>query len=170
MAYQPPANPQPVMQGRPMIARPRTRPAGGSGCLWLIFIVMAALFGGIGGWWGWGSWTLVQGGASADGTVVGLRESNDDGSTTYAPIIDYFVDGETYEMASSSYSSPPAYHVGQPVQVLYDRSNPNNARINNFWELWLLPIIFVGLAVLFTAISAVSILISLVRRISNRAA
>jgi len=119
----------------------------------------------IGGWYGWRSWSLLPGGATADGTVVDMDKSDSDGSTSYAPIIDYVVDGETYEMNSTSYSSPPAYHVGQAVRVAYDRANPSVARIDNFWELWLLPIIFISIAVLFGLIFNIFMGVGLVQRL-----
>jgi len=78
------------------------------------------------------------------------------------------VDGETYTMNSSSYSSPPAYHVGQAVRVVYDKANPSKARIDNFWELWLLPIIFISIAVLFGLVFNIYMGVSLFQRMRAR--
>ena len=168
MAYQPPATPQPLPY-RQVKTVQSTRAAGG-GCLWIGLNLMFLLFLVIGGWYGYGSWTLVKAGATADGEVVGMDESDSDGGTTYAPIIDYVVDRETYTLNSSSYSSPPAYHVGQAVRVVYDKANPSKARIDNFWELWLLPLIFIPIAVLFGLVFNIYMGVSLLQRMRNRAA
>jgi len=166
MAYQPPTTPRP-MAYRQVNTVQSTRAAGG-GCLWIGLNLMFLLFLVIGGWYGYGSWNLVKGGGGADGTVVALDESDSDGGTTYAPIVEYVVDGETYTMNSSSYSSPPAYHVGQAVRVVYDKANPSKARIDNFWELWLLPIIFISIAVLFGLVFNIYMGVSLFQRMRAR--
>ena len=168
MAYQPPTTPQPLAYRQ--VNTVKSARAAGGGCLWIGLNLMFLLFLVIGGWYGWGSWNLVQGGAAADGTVVRMDESHSDGSTTYAPIVEYVVDGETYTMNSSSYSSPPAYHVGQAVRVVYDRANPSHARMDNFWELWLLPIIFISIAVLFGLIFNIFMGVSAFQRMRNRGA
>ena len=166
MAYQPPTTPRPLAY-RQVNTVQSTRAAGG-GCLWIGLNLMFLLFLVIGGWYGYGSWNLVKGGGGADGTVVALDESDSDGGTTYAPIVEYVVDGETYTMNSSSYSSPPAYHVGQAVRVVYDKANPSKARIDNFWELWLLPIIFISIAVLFGLVFNIYMGVSLFQRMRAR--
>jgi hypothetical protein len=165
MAYQPPA-PQPLPYRQ--VKTVQGARSAGSGCLWIGLNLMFLMFLVIGGWYGYGSWNLVKGGATADGAVVAMDESDSDGSTTYAPIIDYVVDGETYTMNSSSYSSPPAYHVGQAVRVVYDKANPGKARIDNFWELWLLPIIFISIAALFGLIFNIFMGVSLIQRLRAR--
>jgi hypothetical protein len=168
VAYQPPAAPRPLPYRQ--VKTVQGARADGGGCLWIGLNLMFLLFLAIGGWYGYGSWTLVQGGATAGGTVVRMDESDSDGSTTYAPIVEYVVDGETYTLNSTSYSSPPAFHVGQAVRVAYNRDNPSQARLDNFWELWLLPIIFISIAVLFGLIFNIFMGVSLVRRMTNRGA
>ena len=43
------------------------------------------------------------------------------------------------------YSSPPDYAIGDRVRVLYDRTNPLDARVDGFWETWLFPLIFAAI-------------------------
>jgi hypothetical protein len=119
-----------------------------SGCLWLGLNLMFAGFLVAGGWFGLNSWRLVQSGGHTTGKVIDMEASTSDGSTTYSPVIDYVVEDETYRFRSGSSSNPPAYHVGQRVEMLYDLTDPHKAQINNFWELWLLPIIFIPIAVI----------------------
>jgi hypothetical protein len=51
-------------------------------------------------------------------------------------------------------SLPPAYHVGETVNVLYLESDPYDARIESFTSLWLLPMIFGGIGAIFPAVGA----------------
>ena len=151
----------------PMTAMPNAIPvkrSGNNGCLWVGLNLLFALFLAIGGWYGYRSFGLVQNGGVANGTVVNLEQHDSDDSTTYAPVVSYEVDGQNYHMTGSNASSPPAYHVGQKVRVRYDRDDPTLARIDNFWELWLLPVLFVPTSVLFGLIFNVYMFIGLFRR------
>jgi hypothetical protein len=49
-------------------------------------------------------------------------------------------------MTGTTASSPPAYIVGQIVQMRYYRASPSMAVIDYFWKLWPIPLNFVGLA------------------------
>ncbi|MEP7355890.1 MAG: DUF3592 domain-containing protein [Anaerolineales bacterium] len=167
MAYQETPVPPPLPYQQVKTATTR-RTGGNNGCLWIGLNLLLAVFLGIGGWYGWGSYNLTTRGGRADGTVVAMDESNDDDGTTYAPIVGYEVDGERYEMNSHNYSSPPAYHVGQKVTILYNLADPNTARIDSFWDLWLLPIIFIGLAVPFGLIFNAAMLFGLIQRLRSR--
>jgi len=83
--------------------------------------------------------------ARADGTVVEntLGTMPSSASPVYYPKFSFQTpDGVTHTIASNSGSSPPSYNVGQHVQVLYTPGDPNSARLNSFWELWLAPTVF----------------------------
>lgn len=87
----------------------------------------------------------------AEGTVVDLVRSGSSGSgsgdSTYRPLV-VFVDaaGREIEFVSSVGSNPPAYRRGEKLEVLYQPGDPENARINAFFSLWLGPLIlgFIG--------------------------
>jgi Sec-independent protein translocase protein TatA len=64
------------------------------------------------------------------GTVVGLVESSSSDSTTYAPLVEFEHDGKTYKFKDSIGSNPPSYRSGDVVAVLYDPSQPADARID----------------------------------------
>ncbi len=119
-----------------------------TGCLWLGLNLMFVVFLVIGGWYGFNSWRLATSGGQVSGEVVEMEASTSDGSTTYAPVVEYVVAGETYTFHGGSSSNPPAYHVGQEVDMLYALDDPGTAKINNFWELWLIPLIFLPIAAL----------------------
>ncbi len=110
------------------------------GCGLILENVAALAMAAVGAYFGFTSFTLMQGGHTVQGAVTELVESqSEDGGVSYAPIVEYEVDGQTYSFNTRNYSNPPAYHVGQQVTVLYDPAKPGFGRINNVWELWLLP-------------------------------
>lgn len=94
-------------------------------------------------YYGYGSWKLSTQGNRVTGTVVQMISSDDEDGVTYAPVVEYQADGSAYSYESHNYSNPPAYHVGQQVNLVYDRAHPDKARISNFLELWLVPLILI---------------------------
>jgi hypothetical protein len=91
----------------------------------------------------------------APGTVTEMLEvlDKDDKSPMYKPVVAFTTrNGEAISFTSSFSSRPPAYVVGEQVEVLYDPRNHLDARINGFGSLWLGPWILGGMGTLFTAI------------------
>ncbi|MBC8024847.1 MAG: DUF3592 domain-containing protein [Steroidobacteraceae bacterium] len=91
----------------------------------------------------------------APGIVTELIEKRDtdDGSITYKPVVAFTADsGASVTFASSFSSNPPAYDVGETVDVLYAPDNPNEARIRGFGSLWLGAVILGGIGTVFTGI------------------
>lgn len=115
------------------------------GC-WLIF---GNLF--LAGFCLWGvyaayiSWQLENEGVTTTGTVMRLEESNssEGGCCVYSPVIEFNVNGQTYSFESDNASDPPAYDVGEEVNVIYHPNDPNTAQINKWSERWLFPIIII---------------------------
>ena len=69
------------------------------------------------------SWLRVQ------GTVVRLEaQGSDRGRTLYAPVYQYFADGE-HTGTSTTASAPPDYKVGDPVDLLVDPVNVGKSEI-----------------------------------------
>ncbi|MCL1123427.1 DUF3592 domain-containing protein [Shewanella surugensis] len=88
------------------------------------------------------------------GKVVDYREVYSSSSLTYAPIIEYQIpNGKTLSFASSTSSYPPAYDIGDPVNIRYATGSPQNAMINGFFSLWLGEIIVGGLGCVFLGIA-----------------
>ncbi|MER7397197.1 DUF3592 domain-containing protein [Streptomyces sp. NPDC000151] len=99
----------------------------------------------------------------ARGTVVALEWRNDHSGASRKrqvnnkpaayPVVDFTsADGTPRTFRSSTGSNPPSYEEGERVQVLYRADSPEDARINGFASLWLLPLIFGGIGLLFAAI------------------
>ena len=72
-----------------------------------------------------------------EGTVIALRPSHSNNSTTYAPVVEYSGEsGVKMTFTSSMSSSPPSYSVGEKVEVLYLPTDLTDARINGYMSLW----------------------------------
>jgi hypothetical protein len=96
---------------------------------------------------------------STRGAVVELREKRDDDGTTYTPVVRFSTaDGREITYAESFSTNPPAYDVGEEVEVLYLAEDSSNARIKGWTSLWLGVAICSGLGLIFTAIGAGSVL------------
>lgn len=61
-------------------------------------------------------------------------------------------DGEARTFRDSTGSNPPSYRVGERVEVLYHADSPEDARINGFASLWLLPLVFGGIGLVAAGI------------------
>ncbi|MDG4862986.1 DUF3592 domain-containing protein [Streptomyces sp. T-3] len=102
----------------------------------------------------------------AQGRVVALEWRNDDSGTSRKqhgndepaayPVVEFTsADGIPRTFKSSFGSNPPSYEEGEQVEVLYDADSPEDAQINGFASLWLLPLLFGGIGVLIAGIGAV---------------
>jgi hypothetical protein len=99
-------------------------------------------------------------GTTADGEVTDLIVgSGSDGDTVYYPRVRFVTQsGDVIEFTGSSGTSPPALEVGEAVSVLYDPASLGNARINSFFQLWLLPIILGGMGSVFATIGGAGLI------------
>jgi hypothetical protein len=112
------------------------------GCAFVLLPISAIILLGISIWYAYSSYVFYSMGVEVQGTVVRLASSSSsEGGTTYSPVFSYTVDGQQYEYESVNSSNPPSNKVGDVETLLVDPSNPNKARQNSFWELWLLPCI-----------------------------
>ena len=119
-----------------------------------IFVILFGLaFFGIGAGLSYKQFNLQLNGEQAQGQVVGLSEQCDDEGCAYAPVVSFQTrDGSTVYYRSNYHSSPPAYDVGEQVNVIYDPANPNTAQINKWTERWLFPIIIVPVMIIVALI------------------
>src|SRR5262245_19726332 len=76
-----------------------------------------------------------------DGVVIDLIASHDSESETYHPRVRFMTaNGEAVEFTGSVGSDPPGFDIGEQVTVLYDAANPNDSRIDAFFQLWFAPL------------------------------
>ncbi|MFJ8822694.1 DUF3592 domain-containing protein [Streptomyces sp. NPDC102467] len=98
----------------------------------------------------------------------GTHRTRSSTSTVAYPVVEFTsADGRARTFESSSGSNPPSYERGERVEVLYRADSPEDARINGFVSLWLLPLIFTGIGLLITGIGTA---VAITKRRRSRAA
>ena len=100
-----------------------------------------ALIGG--GLWSWiHNNSIAKGGIRTEGIVIDLQYRSDDkGSGTYAPVVEFLDEqNRPHEYRASSGSNPPRYSRGDRVEIIYLQNNPEHALIDDFSDRWALPI------------------------------
>lgn len=120
------------------------------GCWTIFFNLFFAGFCLWGVYAAYTSWQLQTNGVITPGTVVRLNEQSDGegGCCTYVPVIDFKVNDQIYTFEGDNASDPPAYDVGEQVNVRYDPINPNRAQIDSFFERWIFPIIIIPVMII----------------------
>ncbi|GHF58669.1 hypothetical protein GCM10010218_44980 [Streptomyces mashuensis] len=145
------------------------RPLGPKGRRWLAggLIVFGTVFLAIGLVLGWMSLSLATDGKRTHGTVVSLDwRDGDQGPVAYAVVGFTSADGEKQTFQDSFGSNPPAYKVGERVEVLYHADHPDDASISGFASLWVLPLIFGGAGLVVATVGTVIAVLSRRRRLS----
>ena len=102
------------------------------GCLALVVALASSLH----------TWRFTRVAQRASGTVIEMREDTDkdSGSVSYAPTFRFQdATGAEHTVASSFFSAPPEFRVGDRVGVLYRADSPTSARIDSYWQVWGLP-------------------------------
>ncbi|WP_307787212.1 MULTISPECIES: DUF3592 domain-containing protein [Streptomyces] len=125
-----------------------------------LFLVVGLILAGV-------SVSLLAHAERAPGTVVALEWRDDDnigvshkkrahdGPVAY-PVVEFTAeDGTRRTFRSSTGSNPPSYEKGDRVEVLYRADSPEDARINGFASLWLLPLVFGGIGLVFAGVGTV---------------
>lgn len=85
------------------------------------------------------------------------------------PVVEFTPAGGTARtFRDSTGSNPPAYEAGDRVEVLYPADSPEDARLNGFLSLWLLPLVFGGIGLVTAGVGTTIALVT--RRRSRTAA
>lgn len=135
--------------------------------LGILACVVSPLTLAAGGWFWWESRSLVKSALATSGVVVELERDTTGGEVMYTPVFE-FQDhaGRTHRSIAGWSRSSPAYRIGETVEVLYRKSNPVDARIRSFVELWLLPLVLLSMGAFFLLAGVVTLV--LVPRLSNK--
>jgi len=108
-------------------------------------VLFGLVFFGIGAGLTYRQQILENQSSQAIGEVIYLSESCDDDGCTYAPVVRFETKaGNTVSFESLYSSSPPAYHVGESVQVIYSPENPEKAVIKGEGMLFRIIFMIVG--------------------------
>ena len=83
--------------------------------------------------------TFLKTAEGVTGTVVDLDySSSSDGSGSYCPVIDFDTKaGEPVRFYGNVCSAPPAYDIGDRVDVIYDPANIRHVSMDSFWSEYL---------------------------------
>ena len=96
---------------------------------------------------------FVSGAQSTRGQVVEIRRNYDDGSVNYTPTIRYSRgDGQTYEAETHIASSGYDYDLGTQVDILYSDDDPYVVRIDSFFSLYGVGLVFAVFGAVFLRI------------------
>ncbi len=108
---------------------------------------------------------FLSGAVASTGTVTALEFSRSrKGGGSYHPVVEFQTpESRTYSFRSEMGSRPPAYEVGEQVEIRYNPQNPTDAKLTGFWNLWGLAFLFAGLGCVFGGIGT-GMLVSLFRR------
>lgn len=93
---------------------------------------------------------------ATEGTVIGFREK---------AVVRFTGSAGTMEFRATNLSD---YQLGQSVPVLYRPSDPQDASVNSFWDLWLPPAFFAAIATPFTLFGTRSFACQVRRRAIKR--
>ena len=107
-----------------------------------------------GGFWVFLTLGFMQDAKVTEGQVIELRRGgNSDDSIGYRPVVRFKdTGGQSHQFISNFSSNPPMFEPGDWVQVAYSKSNPSSAQVKEFWPLWLGPIIFGFIGLIFFSI------------------
>ena len=108
-------------------------------------IAFGLVFFGIGAGLSYSQHSFEREGAQAQGEVISLASRCDDDGCTYTPVVRFTTSsGRSVTFQTNYYSSPPAYHAGQSVTVIYSLENPEKAVIKGQGTLFRIIFMTVG--------------------------
>lgn len=119
--------------------------------IWILFYFVLLALGSVLGYLSWSQYqksqTLLTKGMRTKANVVAYETSRGKNSTLYAPVFEYKDRSqEVITFTSSVKSSPPAYDLGQQVNIVYNTSNPQDVKIVSFWGLYAASVILLMIA------------------------
>lgn len=77
--------------------------------------------------------------------------------------VEYQIGGRKYEFLGTVSSSPPAYKIGDKINVIYLKNNHSKVRIYDFSTFWLFPISFGGVGLFILLMGLISLFIDIKR-------
>lgn len=116
-----------------------------------IFAIIGLVFLLVGGYLACQTLLFRMGSVRTTGEVVDLV-----GYEHYKPVVVFeTADGQEILFHGSIGSSPPAYVIGERVQVYYQPAEPDGARIGSFSEGWLFAVALLGFGGVFFLVGVV---------------
>lgn len=92
---------------------------------------------------------LLSNGRKSKAIVIDYIEVEDDDSTTYKPVFEYYDNNkQVFRFKSEVSSSPKPYKLGQSVDIVYDKKH-TDVKVISFWGLYRWSIIMLMIAAPF---------------------
>ena len=111
----------------------------------LYIVLFGLVFFGIGAGLTYSQRSFERQGAVTEGDVVSMVTSCDDDGCSDAPVVRFTTPaGQTVTFETNYFSSPPAYHIGQRVTVIYSPEKPDKAVIKGQGQLFRIIFMAVG--------------------------
>lgn len=110
-----------------------------------VFLVVAAYLY-------WQDYKITHDSIVVSGKVVELQYGSVDRESGAKPVVSYQWKGQSKLYYGSIYSNPPAVEVGDKVDLIVSRNNPDQATLNIFSERYLFMIVFGFLGLIFALI------------------
>lgn len=109
----------------------------------VLLLLVGLGFLGAGAYLGSRSRALVDVGEVAEGTVIAMKPVRpNEIDSSYGPVVRFRVrSGVEHSFESGQGAKPPAFHVGERVEVLHDPRHPEDAMVRTFFQLWGMPLI-----------------------------
>jgi hypothetical protein len=97
---------------------------------------------------------FVYSSLSTEGVVVDfhyIRSARRVNTWSCAPVFRFTAnDGRNFTVTSNTGQNPCPWRIGDSIRILYKESHPEHARVDSFFQLWTLPIVFGFLGALST--------------------
>jgi hypothetical protein len=111
----------------------------------IYIVVFGLIFFGIGAGLSYKQYVVARDGGEAVGEVVGLSQDCDDDGCSYSPNVRFEIPGgRTISFESTYSSSPPAYEIGEQVEVIYPLDAPQDAEIKGAGRVFRIVFMAVG--------------------------
>lgn len=130
----------------------RTNPDGkrhASWRIWVLIFLLPTLFLGAGLLLAWDTYGFISKAERTTGEVVKVYawpSSTPGAAKDYSPIMRYRFSDDDITEASTGQSSPNwNYAIGSKHEILFDPSVKSDVRLNNFEQLWALPVTIGGI-------------------------
>jgi hypothetical protein len=99
---------------------------------------------------------FLQSSLKSKGTVTSLDLRHSSDSSSYHPVVQFrTLKNQIINFTSSVGSNPASYQVGETVEVNYDPTNPNSAKINDFSSNWLTVLILSVMGTVFSSLGLI---------------
>jgi len=127
-----------------------------------VLVVIGAVLSGASYYFYTSTTEFLETAKRTEGIVVKLLQEQDgeNNSTTYRPVFEFTDEsGKDHVIESGTSSNPPAFKKGETVEILYAPASPEDAKINSFFSLWGISLIFGIVGGFFLAFGAVFLFI-----------